>query len=173
MFWIYLYLIFLVIFVIVSYSFYKFLFNINSYVDGENVYKTMATVLFIFITTIYFFSVLVVSSYAEERYVTFSSNKVYSLGLRTSTEGSFFLGAGSIDGVDYYYYYIKTKNGYYVLSKSEAENTHIKETNKNYRVELLKSKSYISFWHIKIGGGGRYILYVPKNTIIRKYRISL
>lgn len=90
--------------------------------------------------------------------------------------GSFVLGSGSIKEVEYYYYYFNTVSGY-KRDKIEVSNTYVKEHN-------LKTAFIVGLEEISISRFGiftneyhennhyeKHIIYVPKNSIIREFKI--
>lgn len=95
-------------------------------------------------------------------------------------EGSFFLGTGSIGSTWYYQAYVNTEDGFH-KEKFKQNITYIKE------VDHIKPKveKYIEVTHnnwfetwltgVAISNGCCYtkiILYVPKGTIIREFRLE-
>jgi hypothetical protein len=90
--------------------------------------------------------------------------------------GSFVLGSGSIKEIEYYYYYFNTNSGY-KRDKIKVSNTYVKEHN-------LKTAFIVGLEEISISRFGIFtneyhennhyeknIIYVPKNSIIREFKI--
>jgi len=97
-----------------------------------------------------------------------------SINREKDVEGEFILGSGSVESVNYYYFYYETIYGY-KLSKIESNNTYIVETNKRKPqiVEVVKSYNQNSF--LKLSDSKeplRVIIYVPKNTIIKNFSLK-
>lgn len=53
--------------------------------------------------------------------------ELFSLKMESSLSGSFFVGTGSFDGVQKYYYYLEDKDGFFSLQSSPTYNVRIKE----------------------------------------------
>lgn len=95
------------------------------------------------------------------------TEEIYSIGIKSSNNGNFVLGTGSVSGKLYYVTYKKLDNGGKQLVKYPAEKTVIFETlndNENTYVEVSKSI---------MGNIMTINLYLPKNTIIEEYSINL
>lgn len=109
------------------------------------------------------------------------TKNIHSLkDVNSGLEGSFFLGTGSIGSTWYYQAYVNTDDGFH-KEKFEQNKTYIKE------VDHIKPKveKYIEVTHnnwfktwltgVAISDGCCYtkiILYVPKGTIIREFRLE-
>ena len=118
-------------------------------------------------------------------------NKVYretsivSLNIKSSVEGSFFLGCGYVEGVEYYFAFKRVRNGGYKRVKFSAGiNTTIYERNderprvieyRNYRepVAWIGGESFdISGWstanHTRYR---KYDIIVPVGTIVGRFEL--
>ena len=103
------------------------------------------------------------------------SFKIKSINDRFSSEGSFILGSGSIENTEYYYYYYNTNKGY-KLGKKDTDYCYINEWNKSYgKIEYDVKYKESTNWFLSESNKrcSDYIIYVPKNTIISKYRLDL
>jgi len=108
------------------------------------------------------------------------SIEIVSLKDKSSIEGSFVLGSGTIKDKDYYIYYSKTQDGGYKRNKIEAENVTIYQTNKETPklkftdITPLKNET-TEFW---IGETEIFTdqtdvkLIVPENTIIEQFKLE-
>lgn len=96
---------------------------------------------------------------------------VYSLKNQNDTEGSFFLGSGNIDQIEYYYYFYRGKYGY-DRGKLPINNVSIVETDTR-KPELTQVYNIYDTTNLLLWAPNpteQYILYVPKNTIIRQFK---
>jgi hypothetical protein len=86
-----------------------------------------------------------------------------------------FLRGTTIENELYYYYMVETENGY-SFEKIEANNTYIKYSNDNFRIE---TKSYLTFdnpvlyWFALPVKNSETIIYIPEGSIIYDYEIDL
>ena len=101
---------------------------------------------------------------------------IYSLTINGFSEGSFILGGGSIDGVEYYCAFKKVEGELYDRIKVEAEKSFIKET---YETPCIEYHVEVPVNHYPWYLGGpyafsnyRYLIKIPKNSIIRDFRIK-
>ena len=110
-----------------------------------------------------------------------NTKSIYSLkDAGTTYKGSFILGSGSIDSQEYYTAYVYTDDGFY-KDKFEQDMTYIKETNSvTPKVEKyieVTTMNWLEGWLVgKYIQNGccytKYILHVPKGTIIKKFRLE-
>lgn len=96
---------------------------------------------------------------------------IYSLKNKSDVAGSFFIGSGSISETEYYYFYYKSKYGF-ERHKLETHNVSIDETDDSRprlveRIRTYKGKHFK--WYDM--STNKYIMYVPKGTIIRQFRV--
>lgn len=95
-----------------------------------------------------------------------SVSKVFlkSITYKSSLEGNFTLGHGTLEERDYYVTYQVLDDGGVILKRFDADNTVIYETLKNGQAyaEIIKD----GFGFIKVK------LYVPENTIKVEYDLS-
>jgi len=121
------------------------------------------------------------------RYIdrTISDDKIVSLDLGQVTEGSFFLGCGSIGGETYYYYYKAESDGAFTLQKvptkfsriymdTTPENSHVVISNgdvnptqcrSDWSDDLCRKEA----WVIQ----KNYVFHVPKGSIKQDYDARL
>ncbi len=96
---------------------------------------------------------------------------IVSIKQTSTITGSFFLGSGTIDSIDYYYFYFKSGDGYQ-LGKQPIENTviiesdnitpHIERTAGNFFSNTLIEDLY----------GKSAKIYVPVGTILMKFNLE-
>jgi hypothetical protein len=106
--------------------------------------------------------------------------EIYSINDNIELNGRFTLGTGRIEGIDYYYFYKNTKNGYKV-SKIEATSVYIQETDKRKPQLTYKYHKYIypdwykKYFILNPNPHDQEIItiYVPKNTIKQRYTLDL
>lgn len=104
-------------------------------------------------------------------------HKVYLYSLKNvdNTEGSFVLGSGSIETVEYYYYFYQGQYGY-VRGSVPVRSTSIVETN-DRQPELVEINRTFTdptgtfVWQPMNSDPRKYIMYVPENTILRKFEV--
>ncbi|MCG8750498.1 hypothetical protein [Tenacibaculum finnmarkense] len=98
---------------------------------------------------------------------------IKSLGNDKYVKGKFFLGSGSVQEKDYYFFYVNTSKGYQRLKILVSE-TYIIETDKR-APEYVKVYSKYNdegiFWKVLFHDEKFNRLYVPKNTIIRDFKV--
>lgn len=86
-----------------------------------------------------------------------------------------FLRGTTIENELYYYYMVETENGY-TFEKIDANNTYIKYSDDNFRIE---TKSYLTFdnpvlyWFALPIKDSETIIYIPEGSIIYDYEIDL
>lgn len=95
--------------------------------------------------------------------------KIVSLRNRNNISGSFILGSGYISEKEYYYTFKKVSNNSYKRLKIPTDNTTIIETNKK-EPKLVKYQRSAVFG--LVDKGEFYKLYVPKGTIIKKFKVK-
>ena len=139
----------------------------NMYVThfiGWILYITPITVLFSMI----FFRVVPQPVKTVERHDLY----IYSAFNSTDTEGHFGLFSGSVEGIEYYYVFYKSNYGY-ERAKREVYKTSIVETDSR-RPEIVKlytrydNSGFFKWWD---SSQHKYIMYVPKNSVIKEFRI--
>ena len=101
--------------------------------------------------------------------------EICSINRENLTEGSFFLGSGSINSVAYFFYYVKEGSDTYHLSKTMAEETKIIENN-NLVSGIYKDKMLKTYPVWSGLGGNEYTenirIIVPKGTIIKEFKLN-
>ena len=132
--------------------------------------------LFIIISIGCMFSAVVGScSYGKEPItITEIKTPIISTFNETNVEGSFFIGSGTVDDVEYIYTFAKSKNNEkgYIRLNIQMKNVIIIETDNvkpMYYVEIYKYKSFFCIWHYK--NVNKRIVYIPTNTIVRQYNL--
>ena len=86
-----------------------------------------------------------------------------------------FLRGTTIENELYYYYLVETENGY-TFKKIEANDTYIKYSTDNFRIE---TKSYLAFdnpvlyWFAIPVKDSETIIYIPEGSIVYDYEIDL
>lgn len=107
--------------------------------------------------------------YYEERHEYY----IYSLGNDKYMEGDFGLFTGSINEIDYYFFYVNYVNGM-GREKIATSNGYIKEG--DYRPEVRgvyeKYRDEDRFWKVMDEYHEEHFrIYVPRNTIIRDFKV--
>lgn len=109
----------------------------------------------------------------DENY--YHSYYIYSLKNQEKIQGDFYLGSGSIEQVEYYYFYWKDVNGFYNRGQEEVNKTVIEESDTcRPHTEVLNYK-YISRTSLVSVYGEeeqeRYKIVVPRGTIINNFEV--
>lgn len=114
--------------------------------------------------------------YFEDHIKTKEAHYYYmkSLGNNTSISGDFFLGSGSIEEKEYYFFYVNTVKGMRKM-KLPIDKTYIIETD-DRRPEAVEIQEWVDdkdlFFKDLIGyTTDHYKLYVPKGTVIRDFKV--
>lgn len=82
----------------------------------------------IILSSLVFCSSCTIYSALQPTRIIETETKIYTLETAVSSEGSFCLGSGSIDGVSYYYYYTRDENGLYELKKVQTDDCKLRLT---------------------------------------------
>jgi hypothetical protein len=109
----------------------------------------------------------------REPYVL-QTNYIHSISYRDRIEGAFFLGTGSIKGVDYYYFVRDTRFGN-KIDRVPIRHAYIVETEGQPYMEIRTTIPKSNFMRTMFPNRGydHYVFYVPPGTIIQSYRIEL
>lgn len=154
---------------------------VNIYLYKENSWygfvDFLTTILLGTLVWLVFFSIYFeTEEVIEEKSV--GKQNIYSIRDDSSIEGNFgggiFLVRGTIEEVDYYYYWVETKDGMY-RKKKKADNSYIVE-------EDIKQPYVETFEHIcKFIGGeegecldedNKYVFHIPKGSIKYNYNLK-
>lgn len=118
-------------------------------------------------------SCLMYSSIQPTQTVITEMMDVYTLETSVNSEGSFYLGSGSINGISYYYYYTQDENGLYELKKVETDDCKLRLTDDEVPKIIVRREvpEENVNWFFCTGkpwnlcGDYEYELVVPTNTI--------
>jgi hypothetical protein len=86
---------------------------------------------------------------------------IYSIERETSLSGSFFLGTGSIDSVEYFFTWQDRGDGGMILVKIRRTEAVIFESDEKPHLERWREEN----------GYGVYRFYVPKGTVLREFKL--
>lgn len=104
------------------------------------------------------------------------SVEVISLNDNSNTEGTFFLGSGSVNEELVYYYAYESDKGI-TVGEIDADEVYINYTDKQPRLEKYQTKFKSEFlnWSFAYLGEDScyYKLYIPEGSIIEEYTIDL
>jgi hypothetical protein len=112
----------------------------------------------------------------EKVYKLTGQEYLYALQDKTGvSEGSFFLGCGSIDSKEYYYYYKKVSENSFKMGKIETEDALvIEDDNETPRIETYMQRWKNENWYwLGIPAKEKIKVYIPKNSIVSKYKLDL
>jgi hypothetical protein len=90
------------------------------------------------------------------------------------TSGNFTLGCGRIEETEYYFYFYKTLNGGYARGKKSVNKTEIVENNAHIpQIKILTTsyKSKSGLFKFDEQKEEKYIIVVPKGTILNKFQL--
>lgn len=112
----------------------------------------------------------------EEDYKYTIQYNIYSLRNSSETAGSFILGSGTINEVEYCYVMYKTENGAYRRHKILMDNIEIVESSTLapavYSLEYTrKSRSGLIKYTDSVSSTGDYRIVVPKGTVIEQFKL--
>jgi hypothetical protein len=158
-------------------SFLLFL-SLYIYLLGSNCDETVEWVGNIFFSFIFAFLSVAGLVFLDQKETSTTYEyycKIHSLKNSNDVSGSFVLGSGNIEQVEYYYYYYKDINGYFKRGKKKVNNTVIEEReNTTPRIERkytqYKSRTGIVESYSD-GSTEEYKIVVPKGTVISKFEI--
>ena len=104
-----------------------------------------------------------------------SRSPIHGLSNLSKTQGSFFLGTGKVNNVDYYYFFEESNRGV-KLERSVARYTYIKEYDgtpekrvyaHRFENEFLRRHGFTTMCDTYT------VLYVPIGTVITEYNVDL
>ncbi|MBD5589288.1 hypothetical protein [Clostridium botulinum] len=118
----------------------------------------------------------VVNHYASKKEVVDSTINIKAIDNKQSTNGTFFLGSGSINGRMYYYYMTSEKDGSTQIKKLENnDNVYIIETNSQKPKIIFYKKEFVNphFKDIMPIYEEKIKIYIPKESLKTNYNIDL
>lgn len=99
---------------------------------------------------------------------------IKSLKNNIEIDGGFVLGSGSIENIEYYYFFYKSELGYkrgkLQVSKCSIVETSEKNPEIVRRVQCYEQNGFIK-WSCTEIDFDTYIIYVPENTVIEKFKV--
>lgn len=100
--------------------------------------------------------------------------EIVSLQDNSSTEGSFFLGCGNINGSMKYVFYYKSGESYkmFMVDYYRAEVVLTDKKSYNKQIRTIKSDKLINKFAFGVLPENRYIFYVPSGTIKQNYNLD-
>lgn len=114
---------------------------------------------------------VLVNTFGYYNFVENETMKMVSLERESTVNGSFVLGCGSLEGKQYYFGYVVSPDGSYMLETFPVEETKLHEKPISIAVVhkyVAKYKSnYFTFFPPI--GGTHYEIDVPEGTIINRY----
>ena len=146
-------------------------------------YKDFVEAFYIFILTFLFSCFIFFGLYLSLEAIwtknensTLCHQNIVSLKDMSSTEGQFFLGSGTIEGKEYYSYYIQEGNTF-KKGRALVDNTLIiEDPSQKPRIEWTETEQVVPSWlGLSLCSGiekSEYKLIVPKNTIIKSFEIK-
>ena len=114
-----------------------------------------------------------VRAQTEERLV--KSTEIVAIADGSGVSGSFFLGSGTVNDVQYYFYYQKEGDGF-VQRKVDVSRAVVYEIDKDIvvpNVSLIKDTPVKKNRWVLAGGASTYKIYVPKGSITTAFNLDL
>jgi len=119
------------------------------------------------------FTLIIIDENIETKDVPFNEVSITALKDGNVSEGTFFLGSGSVDGVTYYYYMVDTQYGK-TMNKIKAANTYIQEGDFEPKIVKYKEDYDSKFWNwVYPNHESRTIIQVPENTVTKDFEIDM
>jgi len=173
----------IIFFILVILGFFYLFINLWKDDDGwvlggiESLFSTILVVFFIFLV----FALLGEIGAKHEKSQNFGITYISSLSTNSSLSGSFFLGCGSIENKNYYYFISNSELGYRIAKIENDGNIYVKEDcNKKPFIEFTKYNAISINWFAKIffktamyDKDGEIIIHVPKNTVVKNYNVDV
>jgi hypothetical protein len=149
-----------------------FVFIDETYYDGESNFLAPTAVVSCIIYTV--LSIFIWHYYFDETEEIHEHEYwIHSLGNDKYLEGEFTLGSGSIEEIDYYFYYINTSKGF-KRCKTRVDKSFIIETNDvkpHIETVVIHYKDEEKFFKTIDGTTNHRVIYVPKGTIIKEFKV--
>ena len=125
-------------------------------------------------------SIVVLYSVNPEKIEVETKIEIKGLKDNITSSGDFFLGAGEVEGNNYYYFMKKDEYGY-KMSKVEAEEVSLNETNSESPglvtvTPVLKNESWYKWvvgLHNRMSKKSEQYLIVPEGTITKDFKVDL
>jgi hypothetical protein len=144
---------------------------------GDYFTDLLLSSLVILLATVFLniFTSAICSTEANIRYELEGEQKIIALNDNIAGEGNAYLLRGHYEEDLCYFYCVEDELGYKV-NKIKADNTYVKYTDEDYRIEqynpVFKNDILIFFASVPLEED-RYIIYCPEDTVIEKYEINL
>jgi len=111
------------------------------------------------------------SVFCADRVSNVTEQNIISIHNDTISEGTFFLGCGSIEGKEYYYYFVVNDNGSKQLKKALNHNVFIYEDAQNKVVHIKEHYNVPWWWVMEIGEKNITEFHIPSNSIVRDFNL--
>lgn len=155
---------------------------VKHYFDKLNFLKYTLSILLGFLIGLMVNFILVISTtsvvnhYASKKEVVKSIVNIKAIDNKQSTNGTFFLRSGNINGRMYYYYMSYEKDGSTQIKKLENDdNVYIIETNSEKPKIVFYKKEFVNphFRDIMPFYEEKIKIYIPKGSLKTNYNIDL
>lgn len=153
----------------------KAIWNDYGYYDFVKIVeKTLDTIIIIFIAALIGLGIAFILP--MKTVTKIDTYNIVSLQDNNSTNGSYFLGTGTIKGEMKYVFYYE-ENGTYKMKQTDYNNTSIKYSD-SVKVEIYRKeevKAFINWFAIDdicSESNMQFIIYVPKGTIKNNYSLD-
>lgn len=104
----------------------------------------------------------------------YSTTEIKSISHKSSSEGSFFIGSGTLKGKSYYVFYVQRDDGSYVLKRIRTCNAAIYQDSSNPHVTTIVGAKYSDFTFKPFTNCSMKIhdIHVPKGTIVEQFNLN-
>lgn len=116
-----------------------------------------------------------------EKSNVFGVTYISSISANSNVSGDFFLGSGTIDSKNYYYFVVNSDFGYQISKIEITNQVYLREDGDNNPfIEYTKYNCTYQNWFSRIffkksffNEDREIIIHVPKNTIIKNYNVDI
>jgi len=139
---------------------------------------------FTFILSVVIFSVSFALGCIDTKYEksnVFGVTYISSISANSNISGDFFLGSGTIESKNYYYFVVKSDFGYQIDKIEITNEVYLREDGDNKPfIEYTKYNCTYQNWFSRIffkkkmfNEDREIIIHVPKNTVIKNYNVDI
>lgn len=115
------------------------------------------------------------SCFCNIEYKMTNDKPIIALQDNIETNGSFFLGSGTVDENPVYYYMAEDEFGY-KMDTIDVDSTYIKYSKDKTHIETYTpyfTNGVVEFFTGGCLGSSRTVIYIPKGSIVENYNIDL
>lgn len=134
---------------------------------------SLALGVFIFIFSAIYLSAITITFYVNSDIGRrqLIQTEIYSLNFGEKLSGQFILSSGSVESKEYYYYFVSAYGGF-IKESIPTDKVIIIESDCAPHIEYY-DRHIENWWdNYTIRRDGKVKMYVPKNTIIREFKVN-